>query len=182
MTDKQLHMYRAEWGKCRRVLRALGFSPKAADARRKNIHIATGAVTKWGKPKSSLYLNNADIDRVLKVFRSYSKPGDLQGQLDLINQPVKRALYRCKELLDDCGIADNETAREAYLNGICQRACKRPLIDSDDDDLVTILGALTHTWQHKTGVAHSHKGKPHRQVGANAQQEPAPIPDEEYEF
>lgn len=182
MTPAQHNRYWIEWGACRRALRKLGFSPKDADAMRKKIHVSTRAVTKFGKPKSSQYLNNADIDRVWAVFRGYSDPGNLKIQLDLLDQPGLRARYAAKNLLDEIGIQDDDHARDNYLNGIAQRACKKQLMDIDDDDLVTILGALTHTWQHKTGVAHSHKGKPHRQVGANAQQEPAPIPDEEYEF
>lgn len=156
MNAAQLRMYRGEWGKARKALRALGFTPTEADARRKRIHVAAGAV-KYGKPKSSLYLNNGDIDRVLAIFRSYSDPANLQAQLDAVNQPVKRALCAAQFLLEDLGIAD--ASREAYLDGICKRACKRSLLDSTDDDLVTILGALTHTWQHKKDIPHTHRQK-----------------------
>lgn len=164
MTPNQQKLYWREWGACRRALRKLGRSPAEADAMRKEIHVLAGAA-KYGRPKSSAWLNNADLDKVLAIFRSYSDPANLAAQIRYVDQPSTRALYAAKLLLDRIGI--QEHGREAYLDGIARRACRRPLIDTTDHDLPTILAALTHTWYHRVKQPHSHHGLSER-VGSHS--------------
>ncbi|MBC2592661.1 hypothetical protein H5P28_00145 [Ruficoccus amylovorans] len=72
LNEKQLAMYRAEWGKVRQMLRRLGVSPKEADAARMGIHRRMGILNKDGDPKSSVELTNAELTRVLAAFWCYT--------------------------------------------------------------------------------------------------------------
>ena len=86
MTQKQLYLYRFEWGRTRAALRALGTPAAEVEARRKQIHAAAGACTE-AAPKSSLDLTNREFDGVLAMFRAISKPGDLGAQLNALQLP-----------------------------------------------------------------------------------------------
>ncbi|KAF0093466.1 MAG: hypothetical protein E1N59_2867 [Puniceicoccaceae bacterium 5H] len=99
MTEKQLALYRAEWGKARKALREMGWAPKAADARRKELHTLVGAVDHKGQPKSSAALNNFELDRLLAEFWAISAPTDLGKQAHVVNQPGIRCRWVCEEIM-----------------------------------------------------------------------------------
>jgi hypothetical protein len=165
VTKPQIYMYRAEWAKVRAYLREHGMSPKEADAQRMIIHVKVGAVNAQGEPTSSIFLSNKEFDRVLALFWAYTQPGSLTAQLRQVNQSLTRA--EASEAAQ-AWLAilvrpeDGERGREAYLDAICKRIHKKPLMDIDDDEWIDVLAALDHTRKHRQGVAHQHK--PHRQA------------------
>ena len=93
MTPNQRKYYWREWAACRRSLIALGNSAKEADALRHDLHYKA-----LGKAQSSKNLTNADLDKILATFKSYSRPSDLDTQLDAINQPRKRLIWSISKL------------------------------------------------------------------------------------
>lgn len=103
MTTSQQKFYWREWAACRRALIALGNTAKEADALRHDLHYKA-----LNKSKSSKLLTNVDLDKILATFRSYSRPSDLDTQLDAINQPRKRIIWSISRL----GLTD------AYLDKI----------------------------------------------------------------
>jgi len=159
MKDTQSPMYFAEWNKARKALREYGRSPTEADAVRKKIHIKVGAVQKDGTPKSSKALNNHELDRCLAEFWVWSDPANLDKQLRQLDQPYTRAQgsESAQFFLTEIGI--EEHGRKAYLDSICKRIFKKPLMDLDDSEWPDILGALNHTRMHKKGIAHGHRPK-----------------------
>jgi hypothetical protein len=120
MTEPQIRLYRFEWGLCRKVLRARGLSPTAADDQRHELHIHA-----IGTDKSSLALTEREFDKILAVFRSISRSADLAPQIDAENQPLKRRrhviLTLCRQLGHD----------EGYAYGIAQGMAR------GDDELRT---------------------------------------------
>ena len=83
MTPKQTQLYWSEWAAVRRA---------KPDADRDHL-----TITALGVRKSSKAFNNADLDRVLAVFRSISKPGYLNAQMRQIAQPRVRLVYTITE-------------------------------------------------------------------------------------
>jgi hypothetical protein len=111
-----------------------------------------------GEDKDSRALNNTEFDAVLAVFAGYAEMGNLDEQLRLLDQPLKRILYAARRFLDELDI--KEPGREAYLAAIYKRVqAKRPargewtyaLANIPDEDFPLILGALNHTLEHKQG-------------------------------
>lgn len=69
MTAKQKRLYFSEWGLVRRTLRDRGYSPKEADAERRELHRQAGV------PDSSQEFNSTGhLDAVLEQFRAISQP------------------------------------------------------------------------------------------------------------
>jgi Protein of unknown function (DUF1018) len=122
VNEAQLRLYRYEWGRCRKWLRAHGRTPERADAMRHEIHKAA-----IGFDKSSLDLTNAELDKVLAKFRSYSEGDNLDAQLAAEDQPAhrKQALVaNVRELA--AGVVDREGTEAAYLDGLARRMFKVP--------------------------------------------------------
>ncbi len=98
MTEAQLRLYRREWGAARKVLRARGFAPSAADAERHALHVQA-----IGTDKSSLDFTNKDLDKVLAAFRAISRSADLRPQIDAQQQPITRRRWLINELCRQLG-------------------------------------------------------------------------------
>ena len=120
MNPAQLNLYRYEWGRTRKWLRAHGRTPERADAMRHEIHKAA-----IGVDKSSLDLTNSELDKVLAKFRSYSDGANLDAQLGAEEQPEMRrqALVANARELASKVVARAGTER-AYLDGLCDRLFK----------------------------------------------------------
>lgn len=113
LTQAQLRLYRAEWGKCRKALRQYGRSPAQADEERKKIHVQAKAVNPDGSPKSSLSLNNGQLDKILAIFWTWSRPADLGAQIRQENQTGIRARWICNHMLDLMSEVDAEQWMDA---------------------------------------------------------------------
>lgn len=134
-----------------------------------------------GADKDSRDLNNNEFDAVLGVFAGYAEMGNLDEQLRIIEQPLKRILFAAKRYLDELKI--EERGREAYLAAIYKRVqAKRPergewtfaLANIPDEDFPLVLGALNNTLEHKKG----NKRKTW-QRGSKAKPKPQPRPVQE---
>jgi hypothetical protein len=80
MSPAQTKLYWREWAAVRRV------DPKA------DRHALT--VKALGRMKSSKEFGNADLDKVLGVFRAISKPSSVNAQMRQLNQPRTRLLKK----------------------------------------------------------------------------------------
>ena len=140
MTQKQLALYRFEWGRTRAALRDLGCPACEVEAKRKQIHAAADAGTEE-MPKSSLDLNNKEFDRVLAMFRAISTPGDLGAQIRALQQPYLRFRFLADDLLDRISgvlkAAGREhqavwpgPGREGYLLALARRLAEKPNLGS----------------------------------------------------
>lgn len=120
MTQSQLALYRFEWGKTRKWLRAHGRTPERADWMRHEIHKAA-----LGSDKSSLDFTNADLDKVLAKLRSYSDGANLDAQLRAEEQPEQRiqALVANARFLAEA-VVDRAGTEAAYLDGLSKKVFK----------------------------------------------------------
>lgn len=96
LSHKQIALYRAEWAKARKTIRAQGYGPKEADAMRYQIHDDVGA------PHSSIdpAWTNAQLDLVLAHFWAWSNAGSIHHQERQLNQPKLRAFWTARNLVD----------------------------------------------------------------------------------
>lgn len=85
MNSAQTNLYFYEWGLARKHYLAKGFDPKQADAKRHALHRKA-----FGCDKSSKDFTNADLDKVIAVFRAVWDGGNLDAQIEQIEQPQKR--------------------------------------------------------------------------------------------
>jgi len=176
MTDKQLYKYRAEWSRAWKALRAAGHhANEKADDVRKRWHLYIGAVNlrgpDAGQPKSSLILNNAELDRFFKRCAAAHSSDDLMRQLDLDAQPLLRLRHATDPIFDRMAFDKSDAAREAYLRGIYANLQRPAAAHSEqtyaieempgDEDLQRIVIALAHTAAHKLGEEHTHRPKVH---------------------
>lgn len=83
MTAAQQSLYFREWGYVRKV---------KPDADRHQLHIEA-----LGIDKSSKLFKNHDLDRVLAVFRTISRPASMTSQLRQLGQRRERMLYKIDE-------------------------------------------------------------------------------------
>lgn len=148
MTPAQTARYFYEWGRVRDVLKGQG--RPCGDMERHKLHEKA-----LGKKKSSKDFTNADLDKVLGVFRAITEPGNLKAQLHAIDQPELRNLEAqkaCLALLVDLGIGKDESdpiradwLRQSYLDGIVARITRRAKLNFSqlgDKDANAILHTL----------------------------------------
>lgn len=109
MNPAQLRMYRAEWAKVRRWYREHGLSPKAADAKRHEIH-----VKELGKNKSSLALTNGELTKVKRAFRAIYDGGNLNAQMRANDEP-ERIAQNIANLAEQCGIQGGAEGLQHYF-------------------------------------------------------------------
>lgn len=140
MTEPQLRLYRAEWGKARKALRARGWAPALADAERKAIHVRV-----LGEDVSSLLLNNRQLDLVLGAFRAISSPAALAPQLDEADQPCRRRRWLIAKLCEELGHGGDYAQAVAVSMNREGKLGKRGVFDLDElneDELDKIIVAL----------------------------------------
>jgi hypothetical protein len=90
MNPKQNTLYWREWGALTRACKAAG----QAVPDRHDLHVRA-----LGSDKSHKSFTNAEFDKVLGVFRSYSQPAAVDQQLRQLGQPRARKLHKVGELL-----------------------------------------------------------------------------------
>jgi hypothetical protein len=107
MTPKQKTLYWREWAAVRQA---------KPDADRHTLHAEA-----LGRDKSSNAFDNADLDKVLGVFRAISRPADVNAQIRQLNQPRIRSMHRLQELTTELGVHfGNQFRAESYVVVICQ--------------------------------------------------------------
>jgi hypothetical protein len=177
MTTAQLFKYRAEWSRAQKAMKAANLWPACAatgkPAKEHDVrmrwHLLIGAVNlcgpEAGQPKSSLILNNGELDRFLKRCAAAHDDAGLARQLMLDEQPLTRLRHATDPLFERAGWDANRAGRDAYLDGIWANAQRNDprtggrvfgLDDMPDWGLQKVIIALTHTLQHKLGVPHKH--------------------------
>lgn len=165
MTPAQVTKTQIEYSKAWKARQSVGGADQLTrEGWRMSLKIRSGAVNRKGKPLSSRGMNNHHVDRFLRLCKSYSEPANLKAQLDLDAQPVLRVLTACAPLLDL--IEMHEEDREAYIAGIYRNTQRKRIREEEspelslhempDEDLGKVIAALTHTVEHKLGVAHNH--------------------------
>lgn len=85
MTKAQRTLYWREFAAVKRVY---------PEADRHDLHVQA-----LGADKSSNDLGNADLDKVLAVFRAISRPSDLDGQVHQAEQPLRRARWAMDQVM-----------------------------------------------------------------------------------
>ncbi len=167
MTHAQTARYFYEWGRVRDVLKGQG--RPYGDMERHRLHEKA-----LGKKKSSKEFTNADLDKVLGVFRAITEPGNLTAQLRQLEQPALRnveARAKCFELLVELGIGKGlefdhgENTRRAYLDSIVRKLTKGVHIDFQtlpDREANAILHTLQmrRMAQKKAAAKHATPPKP----------------------
>src|SRR5690349_1327011 len=91
MTRAQDSLYWREWGAAGRRCRESNLPAPDRHA----LHIAA-----LGADKSHVDFTNADFDKVLAQFRSISRPADVSAQLQQIDQPRRRLLWKIRHMAD----------------------------------------------------------------------------------
>lgn len=146
MNSAQTNLYFREWGKVRDYFRAKGIDPKLADAKRHELHEKA-----LGKKKSSKLFTNADLDKVLAVFWSYTKPADLNAQLRQQDQQIERM----RKMQDDCRdlvrrlpktatVDDRDFFVKNYLNSMANSTAGKAFAMLEENELSRMLGILRH--------------------------------------
>lgn len=129
MNSEQQRLYFYEWGLARRYLVGRGIDPKQADAKRHDLHRKA-----LGRDKSSKAFTNADLDKVIAVFRSVYDGGNLDAQLTQLDQPKKRAaaaISRIEVLMLHLQV---EPGRESgYVQGIARKLFRDDQYQHFDD-------------------------------------------------
>lgn len=149
LTQPQLRFYRMEWSKCRKALMQYGRTSKQAEEERKKLHAQA-----CGAPKSSLDLTNSDLDKVLALFWTWSKPASLGAQLRQENQTGIRLRWTCKHLLDLIAEADPDAAiasdkQDAYINGLFNKLnpkCPKSPDWAEFEEWHKVQSALTYRY------------------------------------
>ena len=152
MTAAQTSLYFFEWGQVRRHYLARGIDPKQADNKRHELHRRA-----LGADKSSKDFTNADLDRLIAVFRAVYDGGNLDAQLAQLDQPENRRqamIRRCHVAAGSFigGHDDDAHARgvAAYLDGTADRMFGVKFVDLDhgqpgNAQLAKVMGALERT-------------------------------------
>ena len=152
MTSAQTNLYFFEWGRVRRHFLAKGIDPKQADNKRHELHRRA-----LGADKSSKDFSNAELDRVIAVFRAVSDDANLDAQLAQLDQPDNRRLRmieRCWGALRTfIGGRDREHQDELcrrYLDGTADRMFGVAFVHLDhgqegNAQLAKVMGALERT-------------------------------------
>jgi len=121
LNERQRRHYWRLWGAVRRELRARGFSPAEADARRKEIHIEADAVDDLGQPVSSKDLTNPQFTRIKAAFLATLQPDNLDAQLESFDNDVVVMRFlvraRARDLLKIMGDVDGYVLKIAKQMG-----------------------------------------------------------------
>jgi hypothetical protein len=143
----QTSLYFREWGIVRKHYLAKGIDSKQADNKRHELHKRA-----LGRDKSSKDFTNADLDKVLAVFRAVYDGGNLDAQLAQLDQPENRRL----KMIDRCMraaisfIEGDADAIRRYLDGTADRMFGVAFVHLDQGQegnaqLAKVMGALERT-------------------------------------
>ncbi len=145
MNAAQTSLYFREWGAVRRHFIAVGLDSKQADNKRHELHIRA-----LGVRKSSKDFRNADLDKVLSVFRAITQPADLSGQIHLQECEEERRAEALEACLTACwemfSLGDNRLAqgenRSRYVAGTARGMVKKEPEQCTSAELNVVLGGL----------------------------------------
>jgi hypothetical protein len=152
MNAAQTMLYFREWGVVRKHYLAKGLDPKQADNKRHELHKRA-----LGRDKSSKDFTNADLDKVLAVFRAVHDGGNLEAQLAALDQPENRRLAmvrRCEAAARSFITGETEEQwrhnLRAYLDGTADRMFGVAFVHLDrgqdgNAQLAKVMGALERT-------------------------------------
>lgn len=152
MTAAQTNLYFFEWGRVRKQYIGKGLDPKQADNKRHELHRRA-----LSRDKSSKDFTNAELDRVIAVFRAVYDGGNLDAQIAQLDQPENRRqamIKRCHVAVGSFieGKDDDAKARNlrAYLDGTAQRMFGVAFVHLDQGQdgnaqLAKLMGALERT-------------------------------------
>lgn len=151
MSPLQKSLYWREWSACKKALSLLGYTTTLElEAQRHRLHIDA-----LGRDASSKTLKNAELDRILAKFRSFSRPDDLTAQLKQLDQPEQRMeAYRARALAlaDEIGV--EEHGHTAYLDSLARRVCGRSWERLHETEVAKICGILdAQALRHRRAVA-----------------------------
>lgn len=141
MNANQRRLYFTEWSQCRKALAHHNPHADTAEIEEKRHEMHVRAL---GYDKSSAKLSNDEFDRVLAVFRSFSRPADLGAQLRQQDQPITRCFALANDTLDRIGEVYGPKQRRAYLEGMARRMIKKPLDDLTTQEWAKLLAALNY--------------------------------------
>jgi len=146
MTPAQTALYFREWGRVRAHYLAKGIDPKQADHKRHELHRRA-----LGVDKSSKTFTNADLDKVLAVFRAITEPGNLTAQLRQLEQPEQRTAGLRQGCREFCLRLPKIAAAKApeqyalnYLDQLARSVVGCRFDDLDEKELARIYGILRH--------------------------------------
>lgn len=130
MTPRQMKWYRGEWAKVKAVC------PHFTDEDRRAIHTSVGA------PESSKDFTQADLDKVLAAFWSYTKPDSLNSQLRQQEQPATRLDHRIADQLKCLALFVDHP--DAYIRAVLRnRFHVEQIADLDEpNDLIQLRNTL----------------------------------------
>lgn len=145
MNRAQTSLYFREWGLVRKWYVVRGIDPKQADAKRHALHR-----TALGEDKSSKDFSNRDLDAVLAAFRAVHDGGNLDAQLDQLDQPAHRRAVLLEQCIDAAGemhrLGDarlrEREARIGYVRGTAKNVVRKEPADCSDAELGKVLGCL----------------------------------------
>lgn len=138
LNSAQKGKYWRAWSPCYKAFRANGKPAKEVNEMRHVLHERA-----LGYKVSHKDMTNAEFDLVLAIFKAYSENPDLSGQMDQFDQPILRCKYCVNNYLEDMGI--EEWGREAYLEKMTLRICKKFPDECDLKDWSKIIAALNYT-------------------------------------
>lgn len=162
MSPAQTNLYFFEWGRVRDHYRGKGLDPKQADAKRHELHRRA-----LGRDKSSKDFSNAELDRVIAVFRAVYDGGNLEAQLAQLDQPENRRqamIKRCHAAVGSFIEGKDAEARArnlaAYLDGTADRMFGVAFVHLDkgqegSGQLAKVMGALERTARVRKAKANS---------------------------
>lgn len=152
MTAAQTNLYFFEWGEVRKHYRAKGIDAKQADNKRHVLHRRA-----LGKDKSSKDFTNAELDKVIAIFRAVHDGGNLDAQLAQLDQPehrralmIRRARAAVRSFVDGVDEAAKDRNILAYLDGVADRMFGVPWVHVDkgqpgNAQLAKVMGAVERT-------------------------------------
>jgi hypothetical protein len=152
MTPAQTSLYFFHWGQVRKHHLARGIDPKQVDVKRHELHKRA-----LGRDKSSKDFTNADLDKVIGAFRAVYDGGNLDAQLQQIDQPDNRRAAMVKQCRDSAAtfIDGRDEAHKTflidrYLDGIADKmfGVQFARLDHGQDghgQLAKVMGALART-------------------------------------
>lgn len=152
MNPAQTSLYFREWGLVRKHFIAKGLDSKQADNKRHELHRRA-----LGIDKSSKDFTNAELDKVLAVFRAVHDGGNLDAQLAALDQPenrrlkmIDRARKAVRSFINGKTDADKEANVARYLDGTADRMFGVAFVHLDhgqdgNAQLAKVMGAVERT-------------------------------------
>lgn len=146
MTAAQTNLYFFEWGRARKEYLGRGIDSKQADNKRHELHRRA-----LGRDKSSKDFTNAELDKVIAVFRAVSDGGNLDAQLAALDQPENRRAAMVKRCHAAAGsFVDGAEGVQRYLDGTADRMFGVAFVHLDhgqdgNAQLAKVMGALERT-------------------------------------